>query len=97
MVDGIENIHGSIVQHGPFNDRIYVLYLAAGDPHRLISKLDQMAKQYGYGKILAKIPAIYSQNFFSAGYVKEAEIPGFFNGKTDYEKHRSITERLWGI
>lgn len=83
MVDGIENVHGSIVQHGPFNDRIYVLYLAAGDPNRLISRLDKMANHYGYSKILAKIPAIYSQDFSSAGYVKEAEIPGFFNGNTD--------------
>ena len=68
MVDVIENVHGSIVQHGPFNDRIYVIHLAAGDPNRLISKLDQMANQYGYGKILAKIPALYAQDFFSAGY-----------------------------
>ncbi len=83
MVDGIENVHGSIVQHGPFNDRIYVIHLATGDPSRLISKLDQMAIQHRYGKIFAKIPSTYWQDFFSAGYIKEAEIPGFFNGKTD--------------
>lgn len=83
MVDEIENVDGSIIQHGPFSDRIYVMHLASGDPSRLISKLDQMANLHGYGKIFAKIPAEYCQEFFSADYLKEAEIPGFFNGKTD--------------
>lgn len=83
MADRVENVLGSIVQHGPINDRIYVIYLAPGSPDSLISKLDQMARMYGYGKIFAKIPAGYSQKFFSAGFVKEAEIPRLLGGVTD--------------
>jgi len=83
MVDEIERIDGSIIQHGPFNDRIYVMHLAPGDPSRLISKLGQMAQRLGYGKIMVKAPADSVQEFLSAGYLKEAEIPKFFYGKTD--------------
>lgn len=82
MVDGLKNLCGSKVQHGAHNDRIYVLHLAPGKPKRLILKLDQMAHRYGYGKIFAKIPETLWHDFLAAGYVKEAEIPGFFNGET---------------
>lgn len=83
MADRIETVFGSKVQHGTINDRIYVLHLAPGDPNQLIFRLDQMANLYGYSKIFAKISAEHWQKFFSADYVKEAEIPLFFNGKKD--------------
>lgn len=82
MVDVLETLYGSKVQHGPHSDRIYVLHLAPGEPNSLISKLDQMAQLHGYGKIFAKIPETCWHDFFSAGFVKEAEIPDFFNGDT---------------
>jgi putative beta-lysine N-acetyltransferase len=82
MIDGLENVYGSKVQHGPHNDRIYVLHLAPGEPDSLIFKLDEIACQRGYGKIFAKIPETCWQDFSSAGYVKEVEIPGFFHGNT---------------
>jgi len=82
-VDRIENIKGSVIQHGPHNNRIYLMRLNTEDTHGLIAALDDMALNIGYGKIFAKIPAPSWAAFKSAGYIKEAVIPGFFTGKTD--------------
>jgi len=82
-VDLIENIQGSVIQHGSHNDRIYLMRLNTNDTDGLIANLDEMALKKGYGKIFAKIPAVKWSAFKSADYVKEAVVPGFFAGKTD--------------
>ncbi|WP_163336405.1 putative beta-lysine N-acetyltransferase [Desulfopila sp. IMCC35008] len=82
MVDLLENIYGSTVQHGPHNNRVYVLRLAADRTGVLLPQLEQLAKTNGYGKIFAKIPSTSRQQFLSAGYIKEADIPLFYSGKT---------------
>lgn len=82
-MDTIETIHEALVQHGPHNDRIYLMRLNGADPYRLITTLEDLARQKGYGKIFAKIPAPAWQAFQSADYFVEAVVPGFFNGRTD--------------
>jgi len=82
-VDIIENIKGSVIQHGPLNNRIYLMRLNTDDTHGLIATLDDMAFNNDYGKIFAKIPAPAWNAFKSADYTKEAVVPGFFAGKTD--------------
>lgn len=83
LVDKIETIEGSVVQHGHHNHRIYVMHLKSRDTENLISKLDAMAIGQGYEKIFAKIPATRWKAFKSADYTKEAVIPGFFKGESD--------------
>ena len=82
-MDLIENINGSLIQHGPHNNRIYLMRLIPNHIASLIAVLDEMASQKGYGKIFAKIPAPAWGAFRSAGYIKEAVVPGFFTGKID--------------
>ena len=82
-MDAIETVDGALVQHGPHNDRIYLMRLQGADPERIVAALDALGHRKGYGKIFAKIPAPTWSTFAAAGYVKEAEIPGFFNGRTD--------------
>ena len=82
-MDLIENIQGSVIQHGSHNDRIYLMRLNSNDTDGLIANLDEMALKKGYGKIFAKIPAVKWNAFKSADYVKEAVVPGFFAGKID--------------
>ena len=82
-MDIIENIKGSVIQHGPLNNRIYLMGLKTDDTPGLIATLDDMAEKNGYGKIFAKIPAPAWNAFKSADYIKEAVVPGFFTGKTD--------------
>jgi len=83
LVDTIENVKGSAIQHGPHNDRIYLMRLNTNDTHGLFAALDDMALKNGYGKIFAKIPEPEWNAFKSADYIKEAVVPGFFAGKTD--------------
>ena len=83
MVDRIETIHGSVIQHGHHNDRIYLMHLHGMDHRVLIAALDRMALEHGYGKIFAKIPAAAWNIFRNAGYIQEALVPGFFEGETD--------------
>jgi len=83
LVDIIEDLKGSVIQHGPHNNRIYLMRLNTNNTYGLIAALDDMALKNGYGKIFAKIPAPSWNAFKSADYIKEAVVPGFFTGKTD--------------
>ena len=83
MQDTIEIIHGSKVQHGPHNNRIYLMELNRNRVQHIIEFLDAMAKKCGYAKIFAKIPEPDWPKFKMAGYLKEATVPGFFNGAVD--------------
>lgn len=82
-MDIIENIKKSVIQHGPHNNRIYLMRLDMDDTHNIITELDRMALKNGYGKIFAKIPAPAWNIFKSADYIKEAVVPGFFAGRFD--------------
>jgi putative beta-lysine N-acetyltransferase len=83
-VDRIETIKGSLLQHGHHNNRIYLMRLNTGrDIQLLIESLDRLARDKGYAKILAKIPATTWDAFKQAGFTKEAFVPGFFRGETD--------------
>ncbi len=70
---------GSTIQHGPHNNRIYLLKLHPKDLPVIIPTLDELASANNYGKILAKIPETFASFFIDAGYLREAFIPGFFN------------------
>ena len=80
-MDRIETIKDSLIQHGPHNNRIYLMRLNTKDTRSLIATLDEMALKRGYGKVFAKIPASEWKSFKSADYIKEAVVPGFFMGK----------------
>jgi putative beta-lysine N-acetyltransferase len=82
-VDVIETIDRSVIQHGPHNDRIYLMHLKSDNPRGLIKTLEEMAVANSYGKIFAKIPAPAWDVFQAAGYVIEAAVPGLFQGSTD--------------
>ena len=83
MVDLVEDINGSIVQHGPHSDRVYLMRLNTDDAAGLIAALDDLAVKNDYGKILAKIPAPAWSRFKRSDYVKEAVIPRLYAGSTD--------------
>lgn len=82
-MDIVENLNGSLIQHGPYSSRIYLMRLDTKDTLGLITRLDAMALEKGYGKIFAKIPEPEWYAFESANYIKEAVVPKFFEGRTD--------------
>lgn len=83
MYDVITKIGSSVLQHGKYNDRIYLMKLSDDDLDTTISELERLALTENYSKIIAKVPASSKALFGNAGYMVEASIPGFFNGYED--------------
>ncbi|MGB4599305.1 MAG: putative beta-lysine N-acetyltransferase [Trichlorobacter sp.] len=80
MTDTISTIGDSTIQHGPYNDRIYLMKLVQHDCPTIIDTMDSMARTNGYSKIFAKVPARSTKPFLEGGYEIEATIPDFFQG-----------------
>jgi putative beta-lysine N-acetyltransferase len=76
-------VEGALVQHGPDNDRIYLMDLGSADPRRLVPKLVDYAKEKKYGKVFAKIPQSAKEPFFEAGFSLEASVESLYGGKED--------------
>lgn len=83
MLDTLETIDHSLVQHGPMNQRIYLMKLYGQDAPDIIFKMDVLAKQQSYTKIFAKVPLQVKPLFEQFGYVQEASVPGFYHGEID--------------
>jgi beta-lysine N6-acetyltransferase len=81
--DRIERLGGSLIQHGPLNDRIYLMKIGAEPPVKVLSRLDALAGKRGYSKIFAKVPARARHAFLDHGYEEEAAVPGLFHGRED--------------
>jgi len=73
----------SIIQHGTFNDRIYLMRLADGDLPDIIDELNQLAQEHNYSKIFCKVPREHETPFLDEGYQNEARIPRYYNGQED--------------
>lgn len=94
---------GSTIQHGHFNNRVYVMKLALPDIHDIIRYADDLAHKEGYTKIFVKVPESAVEIFANSGYVSEATVPFFFYGKepavfmakyTDPKRREVRDERL---
>jgi beta-lysine N6-acetyltransferase len=100
MSDKVEKIGLSLIQHGKFNDRIYLLKMVKDDFPDIIEQMDKMVEEFGYTKICIKIPAHYSATFKAAGFKPEGFIPDFYEGKHDvvfmgkfYSSSREMPDR----
>ena len=71
---------GSKIQHGTYNDRIYLMHAAADGSGDLPERLIDIANERSYGKIFAKVPLSQADPFLKAGYRREAEVPDFYRG-----------------
>lgn len=78
MTDTVEKWRSSLLQHGQYNNRVYLMKLAESDGQAIIPYLDQLAKTNGYTKIFAKVPGTLKYAFETNGYVQEAFIPQFY-------------------
>ncbi|VVB87398.1 Beta-lysine N6-acetyltransferase [uncultured archaeon] len=101
MNDIITTIGNSILQHGKYNDRIYLMKLSKYDCPNIIDKLDKLALVEGYSKIFAKVPASAKNEFTENGYLIEAYIPQFYKGYEDvyfmgkyFTESRMLDDRL---
>jgi putative beta-lysine N-acetyltransferase len=83
MPDIIETIGRSLIQHGDYNDRIYLMKLHAEDCPGIVEELIRLAREKDYTKIFAKIPASHRPDFLRQDFVEEAQIPRFYKGSED--------------
>ncbi|HKK33373.1 MAG TPA: putative beta-lysine N-acetyltransferase [Desulfomicrobiaceae bacterium] len=72
----------SVIQHGPLSDRVYLMKLHPDDVSSIVSRLEELTATHGYSKIFAKVPDWAAMEFEDAGFRTEAEVPGFYNGRT---------------
>jgi putative beta-lysine N-acetyltransferase len=82
-VDRIETFGSSVLQHGPENDRVYLMKLQQEDVTGVLEYIDELVDQHDYSKVFAKIPETIKAPFLQAGYCVEAQVPKFYQGKTD--------------
>ena len=97
MVDTIETWNRSLIQHGPYNRRVYLMKLYEGDLPDILPHLDGLAREKNYEKILAKVPEKAVPLFEEAGYEPEAFIPAYFSDREGasfvtkyFSPHRSV-------
>lgn len=96
MIDVIEKVGDSIIQHGKLNDRIYLMKLSVSDLPDIINELNDLATIEDYSKIFAKVPESAMDEFETDGYMVEAHIPGFFNGKENaYFMSKYFSGQRW--
>lgn len=81
--DSIELLHGALIQHGSFNNRIYLMKIKDAGSSELVPALLKKAQANSYTKILVKIPRSKRDAFLDAGFQKEAKIPNFYSGMED--------------
>ncbi|MBN2102483.1 putative beta-lysine N-acetyltransferase [bacterium] len=79
----MEKIGKSWIQHGPLNQRIYLIKLAHSDYPDIMEKIESLVQSRGYTKIFTKVPAWAYAGLRNRGYVQEAFIPAFYHGEGD--------------
>lgn len=82
-IDQVEEFGSSLIQHGPVNDRAYLMKLHRQDFPKILSYLNGLAMLNKYSKIFAKVPAYARDKFEQDGYQVEAAIPQFYGGKEE--------------
>jgi putative beta-lysine N-acetyltransferase len=81
--DHVEEWGAARIQHGPANDRVYLMRLGGEEPAETERRITELCRERGYGKAFAKLPASSVAPFIAAGWQMEAYVPGFFHGTED--------------
>ena len=97
--DTVTMFHGSKIQYGRRNDRIYLMKLGTSTVSELLPALDSLAEEHRFGKIFAKIPIDREEAFLEAGYRRGSDRSRFlsrqvgrcFSGKY-FQTQRAIAE-----
>ena len=80
QADTIETIGTkSLIQHGAYNQRIYLMKLHHADTLFVLEQMSRMARENHYSKIFCKVPQSEAPVFTAHGFLCEAQIPRFYN------------------
>ncbi|QSZ66906.1 putative beta-lysine N-acetyltransferase [Methanofollis aquaemaris] len=83
MSDVVVTIGKSRVQHGPANNRVYLIKLNPADSATMPDRLLTLAREHGYTKVFCRVHAGALEAFLKAGYQIEAQAPELFRGVED--------------
>ena len=81
--DRIDEYEGALIQHGPNNNRTYLMKLGEAEPVRVVRHLHELCIHNSYTKAFVKVPNSKASCFLAAGYNIEACVPGLFNDELD--------------
>ncbi len=81
LFDEVVKFGKSTLQHGPNNNRIYLMKLDAEDKDIILNHLYNLAVKNKYSKIFAKVPESMSDLFLKSKFRSEAKVPGFYKGE----------------
>jgi len=81
--DEIIHLGNSVIQHGPSNDRVYLMKLDPSDMPDIAHKIYELGRQNGYTKLFAKVPTNATAHFAALGFVNEARVPFMHKGEND--------------
>ena len=81
QTDSIVHMGHSLVQHGPANNRVYLLKLDSRDIPDIIDGICDLGHTHGYSKLFAKVPATAYRQFAARGFIEEALVPAMCKGK----------------
>ncbi len=79
--DHLMELGSAKIQHGPHNDRVYLMSMGSESPECCLKAVKALAKQHGYSKIIAKIPPSAYSVFEKARFRPEARVPGLLRGR----------------
>lgn len=79
--DEIIHLGNSLVQHGPANDRVYLMKLATEDLPGIARDICELGQRHGYTKLFAKVPEDAAEHFAAMGFVDEARVPFMCRGE----------------
>lgn len=80
--DSIIKIGNSVLQHGPANDRVYLMKLDESDVIKVMDRVEEVAKEKGYSKVFVKVPDSAVPYFEKKGFISEAVVPLMVGGET---------------
>ena len=81
--DTVTHLGSSVIQHGPCNDRVYLMKLVTEETDTIIPAIEALAEKHHYTKLFAKVPSSAKDRFCAAGYRAEAHVPGLYRGVED--------------
>lgn len=79
--DEIIHLGNSVVQHGPANDRVYLMKLDQNDLPGIAHEMYELARQHNYTKLFARVPADAAPHFTDLGFTDEARVPFMHKGE----------------
>ncbi len=81
--DYISTIGKSVIQHGYYNDRIYVMKFYPDDLKKILWYISGLRAVFQYSKIIIKIPKSVEKYFRTKKTIQEATIPCFYPSGED--------------